>query len=338
MKVSDFDFPFDESLIASAPAEPRDSARLLVADSKADGFADRTFTDILDYLQEGDVLVANDAKVIPARLFGRKGDAKFEMLLMKPSADNPLVWSVLARNSRRLKPGDNVQFADGFSASIIEKLDDGTTSIAFETDNLFDDLRKHGHTPLPPYIDRPDNVDDKEDYQTVYAANDGAVAAPTAGLHFTQQLLEEIARRGIPIAYLTLLVGGGTFLPVKADDTDDHVMHSEFGVISPQTADIINRARRVVCIGTTSLRLLESAADDAGIVHPFSGETGIFITPGYRFKRTDALITNFHLPKSTLLMLVSAFMGREKMLAAYAHAVKERYRFFSYGDASLLIR
>jgi len=283
--------------------------------------------------------VFNDTRVIPARLFGRRGEAKIEILLHKNMGNGQ--WSCFAKPAKKLKSSDEVSFADDFSASVVEKQPDGQVVLQFG-DDLHEKLAKYGHMPLPPYIKRDDNAADKERYQTVYAREEGSVAAPTAGLHFTPALLAAIDIAGAKRAHVTLHVGGGTFLPVKADDTNEHVMHSEYAEISKETADAINTAKkaggRVIAVGTTSLRTLESAADDNGVVHPFARETNIFITPGYKFKAVDMLLTNFHLPKSTLFMLVSAFCGLENMKTAYEEAVSKNYRFYSYGDACLLYR
>lgn len=294
------------------------------------------------FLRPGDVLVYNNTRVIPARLFGKRGDAKIEILLHKMLGSNR--WSCFAKPAKKLRVGDSVAFAADFSAEVVEKLPSGEVVVAFN-DNpeaLFAKLDKYGHMPLPPYIQRADTAHDQQSYQTIYAQHPGSVAAPTAGLHFTHELLSRIDAMGVIRVPVTLNVGGGTFLPVKTEDTKDHVMHSEFAVLSAEAAAIINNAKalggRVIAVGTTSMRTLESAADEAGLVHPFSQETAIFITPGYRFKVVDMLLTNFHLPKSTLFMLVSAFSGLTRMQSAYAHAITNGYRFYSYGDACLLYR
>lgn len=336
MKTSLFDFHLPESLIATQPAEPRDSAWMLVV---WDGLKHAGVADFPSFLKPNDIVVFNDTRVIPARLFGRRGEAKIEILLHKNIRNGQ--WSCFAKPAKKLKSSDEVSFADDFSASVVEKQPDGQVVLQFG-DDLHEKLAKYGHMPLPPYIKRDDNAADKERYQTVYAREEGSVAAPTAGLHFTPALLAAIDKAGAKRAHVTLHVGGGTFLPVKADDTDEHVMHSEYAEISKETADAINAAKkaggRVIAVGTTSLRTLESAADDNGVVHPFARETNIFITPGYQFKAVDMLLTNFHLPKSTLFMLVSAFAGLEKMKTAYEEAVSKNYRFYSYGDACLLYR
>jgi S-adenosylmethionine:tRNA ribosyltransferase-isomerase len=339
MKVSDFDFELPQGLIAQAPARPRDSARLLHVGG---ALRDLGIKDLPSLVRAGDLLVFNDTRVIPARLAGRRGTAAIEVTLTSRRADG--IWDALARPARRLKPGDAIEFAPGFGATVAEKRMGGEITLAFSLSDA--DLRhaldKHGIVPLPPYIKRAKTGDaaDRADYQTIYAANDGAVAAPTAGFHFTPTLMSALEAAGAARVFLTLHVGVGTFQPVKVDDTDDHVMHSEWGAITEEAAHAINAAHqrggRVIAVGTTSLRLLESATTDDGIVHAFQGPTDIFITPGYRFKCVDALVTNFHLPRSTLFMLVSAFSGLERMRAAYAHAIAQGYRFYSYGDACFL--
>lgn len=354
MKVDIFDFDFDRELIAKEPANPRDSSRLLDL-SEENVISDRHFYDLPKLLKKGDVLVFNDTKVIPARLYAKKGNALLEVTLYHP--EEALSWHAFIKNSKRLREGDSIRFytdeidADesDFSAKVMKK--DGEDGVLLQFECEIDDfskmLEKYGSMPLPPYIkrDRPqkglwNRYNDKENYQTVYAKHQGAVAAPTAGLHFTDRLLKEIDSLGVQRVFLTLHVGAGTFLPVKTEDTKDHKMHAEFGIITKEAADIINQAkkerRRIIAVGTTSVRLLESAADSQGVLHPFYGETSIFITPGYKFKIIDYIITNFHLPKSTLFMLICAIAGTERMKDAYAHAVKEKYRFYSYGDSSIL--
>lgn len=354
MKVDVFDFELDKSLIAKEPVNPRDSSRLLDL-SKEDEINDRHFYDLPNILQKGDVLVFNDTKVIPARLYGKRGDALVEVTLYHPE-DGKAWWSFV-KNAKRLKAGDEVKFytdeiaaeVSDFSAIVLEKNGEDGVLLQFtcEVDALGRMLEKYGSMPLPPYIkrDKPgqglwNKYNDKENYQTVYAKYDGAVAAPTAGLHFTQNVLDALDKKGVTKVFLTLHVGAGTFLPVKTEDTKDHKMHAEYGIISEQTANVINKAkkegRRIIAVGTTSVRLLESAADDNGVLHPFAGETDIFITPGYKFKIIDMIITNFHLPKSTLFMLICAIAGTERMKAAYQHAINKRYRFYSYGDSSVL--
>ncbi len=341
MRVDLFDFDLPKDRIADHPAEPRDASRLLVV--PRDGpFEDAVFRDLPDHLNPGDILVLNDTRVFPARLMGRKGEGKVEITLTRMLAENR--WRALARPARKLKPGVAIEFVGGFGAEVVEKGEAGEITLDFETggEPLMDLLDRHGTMPLPPYIDRKAGADpaDREDYQTIYAERTGAVAAPTAGLHFTDDLLQRIEAMGVHVARVTLHVGIGTFMPVKTDDTDDHVMHAEWGEVSTAAAATINRARaeggRIVAVGTTSVRLIESAADDAGHIHSFSGDTALFLLPGSRFKATDMMITNFHLPRSTLFMLVSAFSGLERMKAAYAHAIDAGYRFYSYGDACLL--
>jgi len=342
MHVDLFDYELPQHFIATRPAEPRDSARLL--DLSGDGMADRSVGDFPDLLRPGDILVYNDTRVIPARLVGRRGEARIEATLHKAEADGS--WAAFVRPAKRCRVGDRVLFEGELEAEVIEKRDGGEIVFRFpETGSaLIETLKRVGSMPLPPYIkrDEDEQVDDDASYQTMFAARDGAVAAPTAGLHFTDRMIARIDAAGVERCALTLHVGAGTFMPVKVEDTDDHKMHFEWGEISAEAAERINRARaaggRVVAVGTTSLRLLESAAREDGTLPAFSGETGLFITPGYRFKIVDLLLTNFHLPKSTLLMLVSALAGRERILAAYEHAKAEGYRFFSYGDACLLKR
>ena len=340
MRVDEFDFELPRELIADRPAAPRDSARLL--EVRADGLADRTVRDLPGLLGPGDLLVFNDTKVIPARLAGRRGAAAIEVTLHK--MEGPDRWRAFARPAKRLKPGDRIVFAEDFAADVAEKGEAGEVALAFDRGGaaLLAALERHGQMPLPPYMGRDADARDRTDYQTLFAAREGAVAAPTAGLHFTPALLAALDARGIGRVTVTLHVGAGTFLPVKVEDTGDHVMHAEWGEIGADAAAAINAARakggRVVAIGTTSLRLLETVAKDDGTVQPFIGETDIFITPGYRFKAADVLVTNFHLPRSTLFMLVAAFAGLERMKAAYEHAKAARYRFYSYGDACLLHR
>jgi S-adenosylmethionine:tRNA ribosyltransferase-isomerase len=331
VKLADFDFELPSDRIAHSPARPRDSARLLVV---GDTLQDRIISDLPSLLRPGDVLVANDTRVIPAQLEARRGAARIGLTLDQPRPDG--AWHALARNARRLRPGDRLTFDRDpqLEAEILAR--DGD-SVTVRFNGPFDDA---GALALPPYIARPagPTAEDADDYQTVFAARDGAVAAPTAGLHFTPRLLEALAAAGIPRVLITLHVGAGTFLPVRTEDVGQHRMHAERGEITQAAADAINGARRVVAVGTTSLRLLESAAGEDGRVRPFRGDTSLFITPGYRFRRVGALLTNFHLPRSTLFMLVSAFAGTERMRAAYAHAIATGYRFYSYGDACLLER
>lgn len=346
MKVADFDFELPGALIAQEPARPRDSARLLHVAEQLD---DLRITDLPKLVRPGDVMVFNDTRVIPARLNGWRGPAKVEVTLMMREAEGN--WTALARPGRRLKPGDTIDFAPGFAARVMEKRESGDILLALDLSDgdLRLALETHGIMPLPPYIKRAREagtselgVGDRADYQTMYAKHDGAVAAPTAGLHFTPTIMDALKLHGVTPAFVTLHVGAGTFQPIKVEDTDDHVMHSEWGAVTRETADIINEARaegrRIIAVGTTSLRLIESAADAKGIVHPFQDTTDIFITPGYRFRAIDAMVTNFHLPRSTLFMLVSAFAGLDRMKTAYAHAIAQGYRFYSYGDACFLER
>jgi len=341
MRVDLFDFDLPSERIALRPASPRDSAKMLVARGKQE-FADLSVNNLPDVLQPGDVLVFNDTKVIPAQLEGKRGEAKVGATLHKRI--DLRRWQAFIRNAKRVKEGDRIDFANDVTATAETKHHDGSFTLNFAGDEPVEILlERAGRMPLPPYIasKRPTDERDKSDYQTIFAEKDGAVAAPTAALHFTPELLGALEKRGIVREILTLHVGAGTFLPVKADNTDDHQMHAEWGVIDAALADRLNAARkagnRVIAVGTTSLRLLESAADDDGAIHPFEGDTAIFITPGYRFKAIDGLMTNFHLPKSTLFMLVSALMGLDKMQALYAYAIGNEYRFYSYGDSSLLL-
>ncbi len=340
MKVDAFDFDLPRELIADRPAAPRDSSRLLEVGEN--GVHDWRFSELPRLVRPGDLLVFNDTRVIPARLEGRRGAARVEITLHDPVGDG--CWDAFARPARKLRPGDRVDFGDGFAAEVAAKGEGGEVRLRFAlaAEDFRSALERHGAVPLPPYIRRPPDARDARDYQTVYARRDGAVAAPTAGLHFTPGLFDALAGRGAMTAFLTLHVGAGTFVPVKADDTRDHRLHRERGVLDAEAATAVNAARaaggRIVAVGTTSLRLLESAADASGRVGPFDGDTGLFITPGYRFKVVDALVTNFHLPRSTLFMLVCAFAGIERMKAAYAHAMRAGYRFYSYGDGSLIHR
>lgn len=341
MRVDLFDFKLPPERIALRPVRPRDAARLLVVPGTGP-FEDRGVRDLPSLLRKGDVLVFNDTRVIPARLEGRKGEARIGATLHKRI--DLRRWQAFVRNAKRLRPGDTIEFGGAVQAVAEARGADGSWTLAFLGDEPVELLlERAGEMPLPPYIagKRPTDESDKADYQTMFAARDGAVAAPTASLHFTPELMSALAKAGIGHEVLTLHVGAGTFLPVKVEDTADHAMHAEWGTISAETAARLNAARaaggRVIAVGTTSLRLLESAADEQRIIHPFSGDTAIFITPGYRFKAIDGLMTNFHLPKSTLFMLVSALMGLERMQAAYAHAIAQEYRFYSYGDSSLLL-
>jgi len=342
MKVDIFDFELPRELIALRPAQTRDGARFLVV--KGDQRQDKRVTDLPSFLESGDVLVFNDTRVIPARLTGKRHLAKIQITLHMNEGGG--LWKAFAKPAKKLKAEDNIIFSHGLEAAVISKGDAGEVTLQFncKDDDLNEALKKSGVMPLPPYIasQRPVDEQDLEDYQTIYSKKEGAVAAPTAGLHFTDRLLAELSAKGVKSVHLTLHVGAGTFLPVKVEDTRDHKMHSEWGEISQESADTINQAhkdgRRVIAVGTTSLRLLESAADEAGQVRAFSDATDIFITPGYKFRAVDILMTNFHLPKSTLFMLVSAFAGYEPMKAAYHHGIKHGYRFYSYGDSSLLFR
>ncbi len=360
MKTADFDFDLPDDHIALRPAEPRDSARLLVVRDGA--LEDRIIRDLPDFLRPGDALVFNDTRVIPARLSGvrERVGPDDETLSVAVEAtlhhrDAPDIWSAFMKPGKRIKAGDRIRFgaaSDGacllgrLDATVFDKGEDGLVTLRFDLAGpaLDEAIRDVGVMPLPPYIAarRAEDDRDRSDYQTLFAKWDGSVAAPTAGLHFTPSLMAAIEARGVSTHAVTLHVGAGTFLPVKADDTADHRMHSEWGEVSAETAAALNAVRaaggRIVCVGTTSLRLLESATTPEGEVRPFHGDTAIFITPGYRFRAADVLMTNFHLPKSTLFMLVSAFAGLETMKAAYAHAVMDGYRFYSYGDGSLLFR
>ena len=362
MRLSDFDFDLPEDRIALRPAEPRDAARLLVV-RPGETLADHAVRDLPDFLRPGDALVFNDTRVIPARLAGlREGRATgggdgapvaVEATLHRRIAQDR--WSAFMRPGKRLKIGDRIAFgarddraceADRLDAVVAEKHEGGEVVLAFDLSgpDLDIAIARHGDMPLPPYIaaKRGEDERDRADYQTVYAREDGSVAAPTAGLHFTPALLERLRSAGVSLHFVTLHVGAGTFLPVKTDDVSEHRMHAEYGEVTEEVAAALNAARaaggRIVCVGTTSLRLLESATREDGVVRPFADETAIFITPGYRFRAADVLMTNFHLPKSTLFMLVSAFAGSATMRAAYEHAIAKGYRFYSYGDGSLLFK
>ena len=337
LKTSDYYFDLPQELIAQDPLKDRASSRLLVMDKNTGKTEHRIFRDIKEYLRPGDTLVLNDTKVIPARLLGTKEDtgANAEILLLKRLGANR--WETLVRPGKKLKPGARVTFGDGsLKAVILDVLDEGNRLVEFEYEGVFEEvLDRLGEMPLPPYITH--KLSDRNRYQTVYAKYEGSAAAPTAGLHFTNELLDEIRAMGVNTAFVTLHVGLGTFRPVKVDDVKNHHMHTEWYQVSDEAADLINRTHkeghRVICVGTTACRTVESASDENGIVHAGSDDTSIFIYPGYRFKVMDALITNFHLPESTLVMLVSAFAGREKVLSAYEEAIREKYRFFSFGDA-----
>ncbi len=351
MRVSDFDFELPEQLIALHPAEPRDSARLLVVDP-AHGLSDRHIPDLLTLMHPGDVLVVNDTRVLPAELRGSRirGENRASVSFNLHKRVDAHTWRAFARPAKRLSVLDQLELgngqADALTARVAGKGDTGEVTLEFDLGGaqLDEAIKAHGAMPLPPYIGAKRGIEerDKVDYQTVYAAEDGAVAAPTAGLHFTESLLQQLSDHGVTIERVTLHVGAGTFLPMKADDTDDHVMHAEWGEIDSATVERILAKKalggRIVAVGTTSLRLLETAARATGTLRPFSGDTDIFITPGFRFAAVDVLMTNFHLPKSTLFMLVSAFAGMDTMRRAYEHAIANGYRFYSYGDSSLLIR
>jgi len=343
MRLDDFDFALPRELIAPHPCVPRAAARLLFIPASG-RFEDRQIADLPTLLRRGDLLVFNDTKVIPARLIGRRGEAAVEITLYRDLGGG--LWRAFAKGARRLRVGDSLVFAEGFVANVADKHPEGDMTLGFDLEAAAfrEMLARYGTMPLPPYIKRPRIGDprDRGDYQTIFARAEGAVAAPTAGLHFTPGLLEEFARRGIGWTTLTLHVGPGTFLPVKVDDPRDHRMHAEWGILPAGAAERIAIAKReggrVVAVGTTSLRLLESGAAQNGEVQPFAGETRLFIMPGYRFRAIDMLLTNFHLPRSTLLMLVAALAGLERIKSAYAHAVASGYRFFSYGDACLIER
>lgn len=352
MRVDAFDFHLPEARIALRPAIPRESARLLVVPAGKGSFGDHHISDLPNLLRAGDLLVVNDSKVLPASLtatrpareVGGGGPASVTLNLHKRLDEHS--WAAFARPAKRLREGDTLSVGDDLSAKVLAKHDGGEVELQFSRSgpDLDRAIEACGEMPLPPYIGSKRDVDeqDKADYQTMFADETGSVAAPTAGLHYTPKLLKQLQENGVELAQVTLHVGAGTFLPVKADDTEGHKMHSEWWEISPETANAINRARRegrrVIAVGTTSMRTLESAAHDDGTIQAGSGDTDIFITPGYRFKLVDGLMTNFHLPKSTLFMLVSAFSGLDRMQAAYAHAIAHEYRFYSYGDACLLWR
>ena len=341
MKKQDFYYELPEELIAKDPLEERSSSRLLVLDRQSGAVSHHVFTEVADYLREGDCLVINDTKVIPARLIGSKvgTEAKIEILLLKRKENN--IWETLVKPGKKAKPGTKISFGGGLlTGEVLEVVEEGNRLVQFSYEGIFEEiLDRLGQMPLPPYITH--QLKERERYNTVYAVHEGSAAAPTAGLHFTPELLQEIEKKGADIARVTLHVGLGTFRPVKADEITDHHMHSEFYQINEEAAEKINRAKsgkgRVICVGTTSCRTVESAADENGHIRAGSGWTEIFIYPGYRFKVLDGLITNFHLPESTLIMLVCALAGREQVMKAYGEAVEERYRFFSFGDAMLVI-
>ena len=350
LHTSDFNYELPPELIAQTPIEPRDHSRLMVL--AKDGTTEhKHFYDIIDYLNPNDTLVINDSKVIPARIYGEKvrdesdefidKASKIEVLLLKQRKHN--TWEVLMRPAKKIKVGGSVRFGEILSAKVVDIVEDGNRIVEFSYDktkysNIFEVLNIIGSMPLPPYI--TEKLKDRNRYQTVYARENGSSAAPTAGLHFTTELLEKIKAKGIAVVPVMLHVGLGTFRPVKADKITDHIMHAEYISVSKESADIINERKknggRIIAVGTTSLRTLESVSDENGIIHPISGETGIFIYPGYKFKAVDSLITNFHLPESTLLMLVSALCGKERIMEAYKTAVNEKYRFFSFGDAMFI--
>jgi S-adenosylmethionine:tRNA ribosyltransferase-isomerase len=346
MRLSDFDFDLPDHLIALRPAEPRDAARLLVVEGGAVG--DRVFSELVDLLSPGDALVFNDTRVIPARLAGRRtrGESVIAVEATLHRRTGPSSWTAFMRPGKRLKIGDAVVLGEDIACRVADKGEGGEIALEFDLSGAALDLAvaEQGMMPLPPYIaaKRPEDDQDKADYQTVYARQDGSVAAPTAGLHFTPDLMDRLEAKGVSRHFVTLHVGAGTFLPVKTDDVSEHKMHAEWGEVDAAAAAALNAVRaaggRIVCVGTTSLRLLESATTADGVVRPFQDETAIFITPGYRFRAADGLVTNFHLPCSTLFMLVCAFAGQDEMKAAYAHAVATGYKFYSYGDGSLLWR
>lgn len=339
MTVADFDYFLPEELIAQTPLANRPSSRLLVLDKKTGQVEHRTFRDVLEYLNPGDCLVLNDTKVLPARLLGTNPTgAAIEFLLLSQREGD--VWEIIVRPGKKCTPGKVISFGEGkLTGEILEVLENGNRLVKFTYDGIFNEvLDSLGEMPLPPYIH--EKLADRDRYQTVYARHDGSAAAPTAGLHFNEEFLEEIKSKGVNLAFVTLHVGLGTFRPVKVEKITDHEMHKESYIISDETAEIINNTKKsggkIICVGTTSTRVLESIADENGFVSACSGETGIFIYPGYKFRCLDSLITNFHLPKSTLIMLVSALAGRENVLAAYNEAVEEKYRFFSFGDAMFI--
>ncbi len=339
LKKSDYFYELPEAQIAQTPAEPRDSSRLLVYDRATGKSEDRIFRDIKEYLRPGDVLVINNTKVLPARLFAyTENGGRVEVLLLKRHDLN--TWEVLVRPGKKAKPGVRLTVSEELSLTVLDRTETGERIVEFRFDGVFEDiLSRVGSMPLPPYIH--EKLKDKDRYQTVYCKTDGSAAAPTAGLHFTKQLLAEIEAMGVQVAEVLLHVGLGTFRPVKEEDLTNHVMHSEFYRVDERAAEIVNAAkregRRVIAVGTTSVRTLETVADENGFLRPCNGDTSIFIYPPYRFKCVDALITNFHLPESTLIMLVSAFMGRERCLALYKQAVEKKYRFFSFGDAMMIV-
>ena len=339
MLLSDFDYNLPEELIAQTPCQQRDHSRLMVLNRKDKSISHKHFYDLKQYLKKGDTLVFNDTKVIPARLIGHraKTGGKVEVFLLRRTEGNR--WETLVKPGKKAQIGNIIEFSDELSCEVVDHTDFGGRIVEFKFDGIFEEiLDRLGETPLPPYIH--EKLADKNRYQTVYARENGSAAAPTAGLHFTKELLEEIKAMGVNLAFVTLHVGLGTFRPVNVDNIEDHVMHKEFYHIEKEAADIINNTKknggRVIAVGTTSIRTLESAAKKDGTIEPIADETGIFIYPGYKFKIVDAIVTNFHLPKSTLIMLISAFAGREYVLSAYEEAVREKYRFFSFGDAMFI--
>ncbi len=341
MNINDFDYYLPEELIAQTPLKNRTASRLLVVDRENDTIEHRVFSDVSDLIKPGDCLVLNNTRVIPARLLGHRENTggAVELLLLRQIEGD--IWETLVRPGKKCREGDRVSFGDGkLTAEIIKVKDDGNRLVRFEYQGIFNEiLAELGEMPLPPYI--KEKLADPERYQTVYSKVEGSAAAPTAGLHFDQSLLDSLAERGVHLAYVTLHVGLGTFRPVKAETVEEHTMHSEAYSVTEETASLINETKksggRVICVGTTATRVVETMADENGVMHAGSGETSIFIYPGYRFKLTDSLITNFHLPKSTLVMLVSALAGRKRILSAYEEAVRERYRFFSFGDAMFIL-
>ncbi len=339
MKTEDFDYDLPKELIAQTPLKDRNASRMMVLDKKTGDYADKHFTDLIDYLNEGDTLVLNDTKVIPARLIGHKPDtgAVIEVLMLKDLGDD--TWECLTKPAKRIKEGTIVKFSDELSCKCVFVGEDGIRHYKFMYDGIFlEILDRLGEMPLPPYI--TEKLDDRNRYQTVYAKNPGSAAAPTAGLHFTKEYLEKVKKKGVNVAYVTLHVGLGTFRPVAVSDVTKHDMHSEYYILSKDVADLLNDTRkngkRIVAVGTTSTRVLETVADSNGKFKAQSGSTKIFIYPGYEFHGIDALLTNFHLPKSTLIMLISALAGKENVLNAYKHAVEEKYRFFSFGDCMFI--
>jgi len=341
MLVSDFDYDLPEELIAQTPLLERPASRLLVLNKETGAIAHKRFCDILSYLEPGDCLVLNNTRVIPARLFGEREDTKAPVEFLLLSQKDGDVWDVILKPGKKCKPGHIISFGDGrLKAEILEITDGGNRLVRFHYDGIFNEiLSELGEMPLPPYIH--EKLQDRDRYQTVYAKHDGSAAAPTAGLHFDEALLDTVRKKGIKLAFVTLHVGLGTFRPVKADKVTEHLMHSEYYQMDEETAELINSTKRegkkVICVGTTSTRVVESIADENGFVKAACGDTNIFIYPGYQFKCLDGLITNFHLPKSTLIMLVSALAGKEHVLSAYNEAVREQYRFFSFGDAMLIV-